>query len=162
MILSYNNELAGEVGQLLRSKGFTLGVVESATGGLISHLVTNISGSSDYYKGSVTSYSNDIKIKLIGVAAETIAKYGAVSPQVAEQMADGGRRLLEVDVCIADTGIAGPTGATPGKQVGLFYLGLSGPSGTFSREHIFNGTREDNKLQAARKALEWLQEYLTP
>ena len=83
-------ELAQEVGNLLRQKGLTLGIVESATGGLISHLITNIPGSSDYYKGSVTAYSNEVKIKVVGVKEDTINRYGAVSPEVAEEMALGG------------------------------------------------------------------------
>ena len=152
--------LEEEVGNLLREKGLTLGLVESATGGLLSHLITNIPGSSDYYKGSVTAYSNEVKIKVTGVSEETIDRYGAVSHQVAEEMAQGGRRLLDVDICIADTGIAGPSGATPGKQVGLFYLGLSHQAGTYSQKHNFEGDREQNKLAAAKAALNWLKEYL--
>ncbi len=152
--------LAQEIGSMLRQRGLTLGVVESATGGLISHLITNVAGSSDYYKGSVTSYSNEVKITVVGVKEATIKKYGAVSHQVAEEMAKGGRKLLAVDICIADTGIAGPTGATPGKPVGLFYIGLSHQGGTFSRRHVFRGTREQNKQRAAKAALGWLKEYL--
>ncbi len=126
-----------EVGALLRQKGLTLGVVESATGGLISHLITNVPGSSDYYLGSVTAYSNDVKIRLVGVGEETISEHGAVSPQVAEEMARGGRELLAVDICLADTGVAGPGGATAGKLVGLFYIGMSQSLGTNSRQHNF-------------------------
>ncbi len=149
-----------EVSDLLRQKGLTLGTVESATGGLISHLVTNVSGSSEYYKGSVVSYSNEVKIKVVGVKEDTINKYGAVSSQVAEEMARGGRKILAVDVCLADTGIAGPCGATPGKPVGLFYVGLSYRDGTYSQKHNFQGSREQNKLYAAQAALSWLKEYL--
>lgn len=149
-----------EAGNLLRQKGLTLGVVESATGGLISHLITNIPGSSDYYMGSVTAYSNEVKIKVLGVKEDVINKYGAVSAQVAEEMARGGRRILASDICLADTGIAGPGGATPGKSVGLFYIGLSHQAGTFSRKHNFHGDREQNKLYAAKAALFWLMEYL--
>ncbi len=149
-----------DVGNLLRQKGLTLGAVESATGGLISHLVTNVPGSSDYYKGSVTAYSNEVKIKVVGVKEETINKYGAVSPQVAEEMAQGGRKVLAVNICLADTGIAGPTGATPGKPVGFFYIGLSHQTGTYSQKHSFPGNREQNKLHAAQAALGWLKEYL--
>ncbi len=105
--------LEEKIGSLLRQRGLTLGVVESATGGLISHRLTNVPGSSDYYKGSVTAYSNEAKVKVVGVKAETIDQYGAVSSQVAEEMADGGRKVLGVDICLADTGIAGPSGATP-------------------------------------------------
>jgi len=149
------------VGTLLRRKGLTLGVVESATGGLMSHLITNVPGSSDYYQGSITAYSNEVKIKVVGVKEETINKYGAVSSQVAEEMAQGGRKLLAVDICLADTGIAGPSGATPGKPVGLFYIGLSHRAGTHSRKYNFKRDREQNKLDAAQAALVWLKEYLT-
>ena len=152
--------LEQELGDLLRQKGLTLGVVESATGGLISHLLTNVSGSSDYYQGSVTSYSNEVKMKVVGVREDTIKRYGAVSPQVAEEMAEGGRKMLGVNICLANTGIAGPTGATPEKPVGLFYLGLSHQGGTFSRKHIFQGSREQNKRSAAEAALRWLKDYL--
>ena len=152
--------LKQEVGNLLRQKGLTLGIVESATGGLISHLITNVPGSSDYYKGSVTAYSNEVKIKVVGVRQKTINQHGAVSSQVAEEMAEGGRKVLAVDICLADTGIAGPGGATPGKPVGLFYLGLSHQGGTYSRKHNFQGDREQNKRRAAEAALNWLKEYL--
>ncbi len=152
--------LAQEIGDLLRENKLTLGAVESATGGLISHLITNISGSSDYYQGSITSYSNEIKIRLVGVKKETLEKYGAVSGQVAEEMAAGGRHLLGIDICVADTGIAGPTGATKNKPIGLFYLGLSHKDGTFNRKHVFHGNREQNKEQASLTALMWVKEYL--
>jgi nicotinamide-nucleotide amidase len=154
------NNLSREIGELLRGNGLTLGVVESATGGLISHLITNIPGSSDYYKGSVTAYSNEIKMKVIGVKPEILERYGAVSAQVAEEMALGGRKALVVDICIADTGVAGPGGATPGKAVGLFYLGLADKKGALSQRHRFYGDREQNKRSAAEAALHWLKEYL--
>jgi len=137
-----------------------MGIVESATGGLISHLITNIPGSSDYYKGSVTAYSNEVKIKVVGVKEATINRYGAVSYQVAEEMAQGGRKVLAADICLADTGIAGPSGATPEKPLGLFYIGLSHQAETYSQKHNFQGNREQNKLEAAEAALGWLREYL--
>ena len=152
--------LEQEAGNLLRQKGLTLGIVESATGGLISHLITNVPGSSDYYKGSVTAYSNEAKIKVVGVKEATINKYGAVSHQVAEEMARGGRKILAADICLADTGIAGPGGATPGKPAGLFYIGLSHQSGTYSRKHHSQGSREQNKHGAAEATLAWLKEFL--
>jgi nicotinamide-nucleotide amidase len=154
------NSLQQEIGNLLHQKELTLGVVESATGGLISHLITNAPGSSDYYKGSVTAYSNEAKIKIVGVNESTINKYGAVSEQVAEEMARGGRKILAADICLSDTGIAGPGGATPGKPAGLFYIGLSHPGGTYSQKHIFQGNREQNKYSAAEITLGWLKEYL--
>jgi nicotinamide-nucleotide amidase len=152
--------LEREIGDFMRDKGLTLGVVESATGGLISHLITGVPGSSDYYKGSVTAYSNETKIKVIGVKYGTIERYGAVSPQVAEEMALGGRKVLAVDVCLADTGIAGPGGATADKPVGLFYLGLAREGGVSSQRHEFHGDRDQNKRSAAEAALKWLRDYL--
>jgi len=150
-----------EIGDILRQRGMTLGAVESATGGLISHRITNVPGSSDYYRGSVTAYSNEAKVRLVGVKAETIDRYGAVSARVAEEMAEGGRKLLAVDVCIADTGIAGPGGATPEKPAGLFYLGLSHRGRTYRQKHNFTGSREQNKQNAAEATLRWLKEYLS-
>lgn len=139
--------------------GMTVGVVESATGGLVSHLITNIPGCSQYYKGSVTSYSNQIKIGLVGVNGDTITRYGAVSEQVSREMAWGGRNILAVDICLADTGIAGPGGASPGKPVGLFYIGLADKEGTYSRRYQFDGNREEIKLAAAYAVIDWLREY---
>ncbi len=154
------NKLSQEIGELLKQKGLTLGTVESATGGLISHYITNIPGSSDYFKGAVTAYSNEIKVKVIGISAGTLEKHGAVSGEIAEEMASGGRRLLGVDICIADTGIAGPGGATGDKPVGLFYLGLTDSNEVLSQRHRFSGDREQNKESAAEAALMWLREYL--
>jgi len=152
--------LVQEVGDLLLRRGLTLGVVESASGGLLSHLITGVPGCSDYYKGSITSYSNEIKTGVVGVKEDTITRYGVVSEQVVREMAQGGRRVLAVDICLADTGIAGPGGATPGKAVGLFYIGLADKAGAYSRKHDFSGDREQNKLEAAGAALDWLKEYL--
>jgi nicotinamide-nucleotide amidase len=149
-----------EVGALLRQKGLTLGLVESASGGLISHLITNIPGSSDYYKGSVTAYSNEVKVKVVGVKEETINQYGAVSAEVAGEMAQGGKNLLAADICLADTGIAGPAGAAPEKPVGLFFIGLAHGERTLTQKHNFQGEREQNKKSAAEAALGWLKEYL--
>jgi nicotinamide-nucleotide amidase len=149
------------IGDLLREQGLTLGVVESATGGLISHRITNVPGSSDYYKGSVTAYSNEVKSGVVGVSQDTLIQYGAVSPQVAEELAEGGKLLLGADICIADTGIAGPSGGTAEKPVGLFYLGLSHGEMSYSRQHQFRGDREQNKQSAAEAALSWLKDYLT-
>jgi nicotinamide-nucleotide amidase len=149
-----------EIGNLLRNKGLSLGAVESASGGFISHLITNVPDSSDYYKGSIIAYKNEVKVRVVGVSEAAIQKYGAVSHQLAQEMARGGRKALKVDICLADTGIAGPGGSTPEKPVGLFYLGLSSELVTESRKHVFSGNREQNKLAAAQAALAWLKEYL--
>jgi len=155
-----------EIGELLRGyqaktgKLLTIGTTESATGGRIADGLTNVPGSSDYFKGSVVAYSNEIKINVLGVKRETIENYGAVSEQTAIEMAEGGRRLLGVDICISDTGIAGPSGATLGKPVGLFYIGLAAKESSLSQKHIFSGNREENKRDAAEAGLNMLRRYL--
>ena len=160
MAMDNKGNLEKQIGDLLRGRELTLGVVESATGGLISHRITSVSGSSGYFKGSIISYCYELKVSLVGINPATLRRYGAVSHQVAGEMAAGGRERLGVDICLADTGIAGPDGAVPGKPVGRFYLGLSDLSGTGSRQHDFSGDREQNKNLAAETALEWLREYL--
>ena len=158
--------LEDEIAQLLREyqaktgKLMTIGTVESATGGRIGDKITNVPGSSDYYKGSIVAYSNEAKTGIVGVKEETIKDHGAVSPMAAIEMAEGGRKLLKVDICISDTGIAGPTGATSGKPIGLFYLGLSSKDTTLSQERHFRGSREKNKQKATEMGLSLLREYL--
>jgi PncC family amidohydrolase len=158
--------LEAEIAWLIREyqaktgKLLTIGTVESATGGRIADRITNVPGSSDYFKGSVVAYSNEVKIAVLEVKKATIENYGAVSEQTALEMARGGRKLLDVDVCISDTGIAGPAGATPEKPVGLFYLGLAARDASLSQKHVFQGTREDNKRDAAEAALNMLRQYL--
>ena len=107
-----------------------------------------------------TSTTGALTAEVVSVKRETIERYGAVSAQVAEEMAEGGKKLLAVDICISDTGIAGPGGTTDGKAVGLFYLGLAHGGRTYSRQHNFAGSRERNKQDAAEAALKWLKEYL--
>jgi PncC family amidohydrolase len=159
-------ELEVEIARLIREyqaktgKLLTVGTVESATGGRIADRLTNVPGSSDYFKGSVVAYSNEVKFALLGVKKTTVEKYGAVSEQTALEMVRGGRKLLNVDICVSDTGIAGPAGSTPSKPVGLFYLGLAGEDTSFSQTHIFPGNREGNKRDAAEAALDMLKQYL--
>jgi len=159
-------ELEAEIARLIREyqaktgKSLTIGAVESATGGRIADRITNVPGSSDYFKGSVVAYSNEVKIALLGIKKETIENYGAVSEQTALEMAQGGRKVLDVDICVSDTGIAGPSGATPEKPVGLFYLGLATRDESLSQKHVFPGNREKNKRDAAEAALNMLKQYL--
>ena len=159
-------ELEAEIARLIREyqaktgKSLTIGTVESATGGRIADRITNVPGSSDYFKGSVVAYSNEVKIALLGVKKATIENYGAVSEQTAWEMAQGGRKLLDVDICVSDTGIAGPSGDTPEKPVGLFYLGLAAAGESSSQKHAFLGNREENKRDAAEAALNMLKQYL--
>ncbi len=158
--------LEAEIARLIREyqaktgKPLTIGTVESATGGRIADRITNVPGSSDYFKGSVVTYSNEVKIALAGVKRKTLENYGAVSEQTALEMARGGRKLLEVDICISDTGIAGPSGATPDKPVGLFYLSLAAKDESLCEKHAFSGNREQNKRDAAEAALNMLKQYL--
>ncbi|MEW6143135.1 MAG: nicotinamide-nucleotide amidohydrolase family protein [Chloroflexota bacterium] len=144
----------------LTGKMLTIGTAESASGGRIADKITNTPGSSDYFKGSVVSYSNEVKMSLLGVKEATLTKYGSVSRQTAMEMADGGRKLLNVDICISDTGIAGPSGATKRKPVGLFYLGLSTEDARETAPHIFTLSREDNKRRAVEAAMQMLTDYL--
>ncbi|MDD5604306.1 MAG: CinA family protein [Dehalococcoidales bacterium] len=154
------NEPESKIARLLTEKGLTLAVVESATGGLISHRITNVSGSSAYYKGSIIAYSNEIKLKMAGVKVETLVSFGAVSYQVATQMAEGGRRALKADICLADTGIAGPGSGSIEKPVGLVYVAIADKQNSASRKYVFTGSREENKASFADAALAWLLEYL--
>jgi nicotinamide-nucleotide amidase len=159
-------KLEAEISRLIREyqartgKSLTIGTVESATGGRIADRITNVAGSSDYFKGSVVAYNNEVKIALLGVKKTTTENYGAVSEQTALEMARGGRKLLDVDICVSDTGIAGPSGDTPEKPVGLFYLGLSAKDASLSQKHVFPGNREGNKRDAAEAALNMLKQYL--
>jgi PncC family amidohydrolase len=154
-IYEYLRKLEKEQDTLL-----SIGTVESATGGRIADRITNVSGISDYFKGSIVSYSNEIKNRLIGVDEEILSTKGAVSPETAVFMAMGGKNLLNVDVCISDTGIAGPTGATENKPVGLFYLGLFAADNVAYEKHIFNSDRDGNKEKAVTASLTLLERYL--
>jgi PncC family amidohydrolase len=122
--------------QEYKEKGLTLGSVESMTGGLFSAKFTEIPGSSAVFKGGIVTYSTEEKINIVGVKKETIEKYGVVSEQVAIEMAELGRKLLNVDVCVSVTGNAGPTTEPGGKPVGCFYVGVSSKNGTFAKEYL--------------------------
>ncbi|HNS03806.1 MAG TPA: CinA family protein [Anaerolineae bacterium] len=154
------NKLAQQVGDRLRRRQMTLAVAESCTGGLLGDLITDIPGSSDYFLGGVLSYSNQVKHRLLGVQAETLAGEGAVSAQCAAEMAQGVRRLVQSDVALSITGIAGPGGGSDGKPKGLTYLHLSAPGCERGQRFIWPGDRRANKLDAARAALHLLLDYL--
>jgi nicotinamide-nucleotide amidase len=149
-----------EVGILLSKHRLTIGIAESATGGLLSHLITNVPGSSDYFIGSVVAYANEAKISILGVKENTIRQYGAVSRQTAEEMATGVKGLMNVDIALATTGIAGPSGAMPGKPLGLVYIALASEKGTKVREFTFQGDRWQNKMAFSEVALGMLKEEL--
>ena len=154
------------VGRLLKRRGLNLAVAESCTGGLVSHRVTDVPGSSAYYQGAVVSYSNEIKECVLHVRCDTLERYGAVSEQVACEMAQGVRDVLRADIGLAVTGIAGPDGGTPEKPGGLVYIALAALDGVWVERHVWQGDRGDhlerweNKARSAEAMLDLLQRYL--
>ncbi len=154
------NALEVQVGELLRGLGLKLAAAESCTGGLISHLVTNVPGSSNYYLGGVTAYANEAKVRLLGVRWSTLEKYGAVSQETVLEMARGIRLALAADIGISVSGIAGPGGGTADKPVGYTWIGLSAPETDKAWNYIWPGDRLQVKEQSARQALQLLVDYL--
>lgn len=160
-IFGYNEEVLEEVvGKLLLEAGFTVGVAESCTGGLIAARLTGIPGSSAYLKGGVVAYSNSVKQDILGVSSEILRHYGAVSKQTAVIMAEGIRRLVGTDLGLAVTGIAGPEGGSPLKPVGLVYICLAADDGTCCREYRFPGARPAIRQGTANAAMNLLRHYL--
>ncbi len=157
-----DDTLASVVGDLLRKSGETLSVAESCTGGTLGGMLTDISGSSDYFWGGVISYDNSVKIAVLGVNPEDLEKYGAVSANVAEQMAVGVRKQLGTTWGLSITGIAGPGGGTETKPVGLVYVGLAAENEVESFEFRFNPVRGRNLIRhfSACNALDSLRRKL--
>ncbi|NVO19156.1 MAG: competence/damage-inducible protein A [Bacteroidetes bacterium] len=148
------------IGDLLRESKMTLSTAESCTGGQIAHMITGIPGSSDYFKGSVVAYSNEIKEKILGVKPETLLAFGAVSGETASEMADGARKLMNTDFAVAVSGIAGPTGGTLEKSVGTTWIAISSPSGTIARKFLFGEHRGRNMQRASISALSLLRKEI--
>jgi PncC family amidohydrolase len=144
----------------LHSRNLTLAAAESCTGGLVSHRITNISGSSEYFPGGIVTYSNEAKAGLLGVSWDTINSHGAVSEETVLEMARGVRNLFDANIGISVSGIAGPTGGTPEKPLGTTWLGLSAIDGDWSRHFIWNGKREQNKINSSEAALQFVIDYL--
>ncbi len=145
--------LEERVGELLREKSLTLATAESCTGGLIGHRLTQVPGSSDYYMEGFVVYTNDAKIKRLGVDPKLIEEFGAVSDPVAQAMARGVCRITGADVGVSVTGIAGPTGGTDLKPVGLTYIAVHDRAGTYCRKFVFRYDRVRNKERSAQAAL---------
>lgn len=144
-IYGYDDDKMEEIiGSLLRAKGQTLATAESCTGGYIAHKITEIPGSSDYFKGSVVAYSNEIKNKILNVSQADLDNYGAVSEEVIKQMAEGVRLLFGVDYALATSGVAGPGGGTAEKPVGTVWIGLATPEKTIARKFQFGDHRLRN------------------
>jgi PncC family amidohydrolase len=146
-------QLSGQVGQILTDKAYTISTAESCTGGLLAHVLTAISGASGYYIGGVVAYSNPIKETALGVNPETLIQHGAVSPQTAQEMADGVRQRFMTTFGLSTTGIAGPTGGTPEKPVGLVFLGLSTSDSTAVFKCQFSGERGEIQNESVQKIL---------
>jgi nicotinamide-nucleotide amidase len=153
-------ELAEVLGKILSKKNLNLSTAESFTGGLISDSITNISGSSDYFIAGITTYSNESKIKNLGVKESTIQKFGAVSEETAREMVIGVKKLFNTDCAISSTGIAGPTGATETKPVGLCYLAANYKDDIIVRKFNFGKNRRINKERGAVAGMELLRRLI--
>jgi nicotinamide-nucleotide amidase len=161
-IIAIDDEtLEGNIGKLLKDNNWTLAVAESCTGGLIGHRLTNVSGSSDYFLEGAVTYSNEAKQIRLCVDPALIQAHGAVSEEVASAMAEGIRQRAGSDFGLAVTGIAGPTGGTPDKPVGLTFIAVTGTQGTRCEKFRFHQDRVRNKERAAQAALNLLRLYLS-
>jgi len=154
-------DMWSEMGSLLLEKRLTLAVAESFTGGLISQSIVFVPGASGYYLLGVTAYDNEAKESVLGVRHETLIKYGAVSRETAEEMAEGVRRIAGSDIGLSTTGIAGPTGGTEEKPVGLAYIAISNEKSTIVKRFVFTGDRGAIMKQGAEKAGKLLAECLS-
>ncbi len=148
-----------EINKLFRERGLTLGSVESFTGGMFAKEITAVSGASKFYKGGLVTYATEEKARLLGISKDDIEEYGVVSQQIAYQMAENGRDLLDVDVCVSFTGNAGPE-AMEGKPVGEIYIGLSSKDGTLVFPFMLKGTRNSIQEEGVKNALEIIKEKI--
>ena len=153
-------KIESKVGEMLRKSQITLAVAESCTGGLISNRITDVSGSSKYFKMGLVAYSNLIKENILGASLSLLQKHGAVSRQVALEMAKSVRLLAGTDMGVGVTGIAGPTGGTRKKPVGLVYIALVTNKKRIVKEFRFKGPRQDIKFQASQAALDLICAHL--
>ena len=168
--MKFNNRSIAEValevslevksGKLLGERGLLLALAESCTGGLVGHRMTSVPGSSEYFIGGVVAYSYEAKVKTLGVSWNTLNNFGAVSSGAVIEMARGVRKLMDADIAVSVSGIAGPGGGTADKPVGTTWVGLAANDGEWSREFHFKGDREQNKKSSADGALQLLLDYL--
>lgn len=160
-IFGFNTETMAEViGRMLKEKNKSLAAAESCTGGYISHLITSEPGSSDFYKGSLTAYSNSIKENVLGVNSKTLEDFGAVSEQVAKEMVLGVKQIMNSDYAIATTGIAGPDGGTEEKPVGTVWIAVAGENKVFAKKFVFGNNRERNIVRSSQTALQLLRRMI--
>ena len=161
LIYGYEEEsLEKVIGRLLLQQGKNFGTAESCTGGYIAHLITGVPGASNYFPGTVVTYSNEMKTKLLGVRADTLAQHGAVSEQTVREMAQGALDTLGVDVALAVSGIAGPDGGTPDKPVGTVWMAVADRNRTLSQKHIFGRDRIKNIQMSGTYALNFVRKFL--
>lgn len=147
------DNIAETLGERLSENGKTVATAESCTGGNIAHLITLVAGSSRYYKGSVVSYANEVKEKVLGVRAGDLQQYGAVSEEVVKQMAEGVKKLLKTDYAIATSGIAGPSGGSDEKPVGTVWIAVAGERGCVAEKFFFNSTRDNFIERTSNQAI---------
>ncbi len=152
--------LPDQLGSSLRTKGWTIAVAESCTGGKLSDMITSVPGSSDYFLGGVISYSNSAKVGLLGVDQESLRSHGAVSEKVALLMAEGARTAFGADMGVSTTGVAGPGGGSSEKPVGLVYIAVSTRGGSACRKVMSAGARDEIKRKSSESALAFAMEYL--
>jgi PncC family amidohydrolase len=149
-------DLATRLAQRCTALGLTVTTVESCTGGLVGHTITEVPGSSAYYVGGFVTYSDVLKFRSVGVPHDVLAAHGAVSAQVAMAMASGGRERTGADLAVSVTGIAGPDGGSAAKPVGLTYVAVADAVGVAVQRNVWSGDRSDNKRRSAIAALELL------
>lgn len=160
-VFGYEEESLNEVvGSLLKKHKLTVGTVESCTAGGVANYFTAISGSSDYFEGGLITYSNKLKTEFAGVNEETIDQHGAVSEEVAKEMAIGGREKLAVDYCIAVTGIAGPTGGSEEKPVGTVWISVASKENVIAKKYNFGNNRERNVQMSIFASLNLLRNVI--
>jgi PncC family amidohydrolase len=152
--------LETQIGELLRHQELKLALAESCTGGLVGSRITDVSGSSEYFLGGIVSYSYEAKVNLLGVSWDTLNSTGAVSRETVIEMARGARRVLNADIAVSVSGIAGPSGGTPEKPVGTTWIGLTAKDDERAKVFQFSGDRVQNKADAADAALQMLLDYL--
>lgn len=154
-------DLARRIQAACLERGLTVSTAESCTGGLVGHLLTEVAGSSGYYQGGAVVYSDALKADVLGVSRETLDRHGAVSAQVAVAMADGARRRFRTSVSVSVTGVAGPSGGSAAKPVGLTYIAAADGAGHDVRRFNWDADRSGNKRESARAALELLLERVS-
>jgi nicotinamide-nucleotide amidase len=157
-VFGYENETLPEIiGKLLRENNLKIGTVESCTSGLLANQIVSVSGASDYFEGSLLTYSYKLKKEILEISNSTLVENGAVSEIVALEMAESGLKKLDVDICLSTTGIAGPLGGTEDKPIGLVWIGLATKNGVKARKFHFGDNRERNIQMTVLSALNWLR-----